>query len=399
MRLVRSSLLLLPLLALACDEDASLPRQSASNACVPDATGQPWTLDAATTVGPHAVGNLRVTLVDATRATPANGNDYPGDSVRTLETAISYPAVAKGEGVDASRAGPFPIVAYSHGFSSTQFENVQLFQFLASHGYVVVAPKFPLSNIGAPGGPTGIDLVNQPADVSFVIDSILGFGATVDHPLEGAIDGERIAAVGLSLGGMTTLLVTFHADLRDPRIDVAVAMAPPGSMFLPSYFDTSPAPLLVVFGDSDAIVPYDPNATTLAARARSPMSLLTFVDGTHTGFTSAALLFEGTEGYEHIDALGCNALSGIGGDAPSTDYESLLGGAEVGIANPKSWGEFCPDPLGVGMAPSRQQLLETAAVRAFLDSYFDSDAANRGRACHFSSRVLPRETDVEIEQR
>ena len=35
------------------------------------------------------------------------------------------------------------------------------------------------------------------------------------------IDFKQIAAVGVSLGGMTSTLVAFHKDIRDPRISAA----------------------------------------------------------------------------------------------------------------------------------------------------------------------------------
>ena len=45
---------------------------------------------------------------------------------------------------------------------------------LASLGYVVVAVDYPLTNGLAPGGPDVKDVVNQLADVSFLIDTPAG---------------------------------------------------------------------------------------------------------------------------------------------------------------------------------------------------------------------------------
>ena len=44
--------------------------------------------------------------------------------------------------------------------------------------------------------------------------------------LAGGIDKKRIGAQGLSLGGLTTLLVSYNPQLRDRRIRAAFAMAP-----------------------------------------------------------------------------------------------------------------------------------------------------------------------------
>jgi predicted dienelactone hydrolase len=124
---------------------------------------------------------------------------------------------------------------------SMRSENVPLAALLASHGYVVVAVDYPLTNLRAPGGPTVRDAVNQPDDVRFVIDRVLAWKPG-ERPFDGEIDRERIGAVGLSLGGLTTTLATFHPRLRDPRIAAAVSIAGPAAMFSPAFFATADVP-------------------------------------------------------------------------------------------------------------------------------------------------------------
>lgn len=389
---------LLPVFALGvalsgCTESEP-PR--AANACIPDAAGAAWTLDVATAAGPYAVGTHEETFVDSTRGTPAHGT-YAGDTMRTLLTSIWYPAAANGVDAQIATGGPFPIVMYSHGFSSMRAENSGLAMHLASHGYVVIATTFPVSNINAPGGPSGIDIAEQPHDVSFVLDQALGLAATPGSVLEGGLDDTRVAAAGLSMGGLTTLLVTYHAQLRDPRIDLAIAMAPLAGILTQSFYETTEAPLMVLFGDTDAILGYDPNATRIRDRAHAPLDLITLSHGTHTGFITLSTLFEDT--YDNVDTVGCEGFGIVGGTAPATvDFVALLGGAAMGIETSPTW-DFCPANLGIGMKPTRQLLLENAAVRSQLDSYFSADATTRGRACHFVEQVLPRETDLDLFRR
>ena len=38
---------------------------------------------------------------------------------------------------------------------------------LASHGYIVIAANYPLTNLYTKGGPMVKDVINHPADVSF----------------------------------------------------------------------------------------------------------------------------------------------------------------------------------------------------------------------------------------
>lgn len=387
---------LIALTLFGCGGASEPPR--APNACVPNDHGQPLTLTDATATGPYAVGTLDVTIVDSSRATPAHGT-YAGAADRTLVVTLWYPATTAGSEVTAASGGPFPIVAHSHGFSSNRSENVLLASHLASHGYIVAAPSFPVSNIAAPGGPSTVDMPEQPGDISFVIDHVIGLGTTAGHPLFGAVDSLRIAATGLSLGGGTTLLTTFHPTLRDPRIDVAVAFAPVAALFGPDFYATTNTPLLVLFGNADAILDYTVHAAAVRANAQAPRSLLTLDRGTHTGFTNISLVFEGEPGYEHIDALGCNGLMMTGGSGTQPDLYTLLGGAAAGLVIPTVEGAFCVTPLGIGMAPSRQLEITNAATLTFLDAYLATDSVARERACAYSERGLPLEADVTLDRR
>ena len=78
---------------------------------------------------------------------------------------------------------------------------------MASHGYIVAAADYPLTSGSTPGGANGDDVVNQPADVSFLIDSVLNLSAD-EKPFAGEVDGSRIGLSGYSLGGLTTYLTT-----------------------------------------------------------------------------------------------------------------------------------------------------------------------------------------------
>jgi predicted dienelactone hydrolase len=101
-------------------------------------------------------------FIDANRPTQVNG-DYPGDPVRRMEGTVWHPA--------NNAHGPYPLIVYSHGFSASTAAGAYLAEHLASFGNVVVAVNYPLTNWNAPGGPNVKDVVNQPADVSFLIDT------------------------------------------------------------------------------------------------------------------------------------------------------------------------------------------------------------------------------------
>ena len=119
------------------------------------------------------------------------------------------------------------MVIYSHGFMSSREEAQYLGEYLASHGYVVAAADYPLSGFNAPGPQLAQDVVNQPGDISFILDDLLRRNDSAGDTLHNRIDPQRIAAVGLSLGGMTTELVAYHPETSDPRVAAAVSIAGP----------------------------------------------------------------------------------------------------------------------------------------------------------------------------
>lgn len=339
--------------------------------------------------GPHGVGVVSLELFDETRGTPANGSILASPR-RKLVTEVWFPST---EGaVDAPEpggevaAGSFPVVLMSHGFLSSRLDLAGLAAHLASHGYVVAAPDFPLSKRTAPGGATVLDVPSQPGDLSFVLDALVaGKGG-----LSSVVDADRVAAVGLSLGGLTTLLVGLHPEWRDPRIDVLVPIAP-ASCYVPRRaFDAPTPPTLVVHGTADRIVDYEANALPLYEALDAPRVLAAFAEASHTGFPDAtAELFEGTD---DPDDVGCGAI----GDAPSSGDEGTLDALvddPGGVLN-----ATCPLPCegeaggGVAMRPLRQVALLRASVRAFLDGWLRDDPVGRD----FVLRGLALEADVDV---
>src|SRR5262249_28330049 len=125
---------------------------------------------------------------------------------RKLTTYVYYPKVSApsatgGNGRPPSAGpGPYPLLVFAHGFDATPATYASLLHYWASAGFVVAAPLFPRTNRHAPGGPDEADVVNQPADISFVISSLLALNADSSSPLHTLIDAGRIAVAGHSDG-------------------------------------------------------------------------------------------------------------------------------------------------------------------------------------------------------
>ncbi len=395
---MRASLLPLSVLLLAlaggCGHDDHLQFVAPPPAATPTATPAPLTSADILRPGRYAVGVATFAFEDPSRPTMANGT-YPGAASRVLETEVWYPIDPSAAGTDletrdapvAHTGGPFPLVIYSHGFMSMRTGGSYLARHLATYGYVVAAPDFPLTTTAAPGGPTVLDLANQPGDVRFVIDRMLAL-----TPFADVIDPDHIGLTGLSLGGSTTLLTAFHPTMHDPRIRAAAPMAPGGCFMNRAFYGDRVVPLLVVHGDIDAITPYEANGARPFTLANPPTYLATLINGTHTAFTNGAeVIFEHQN---NADDVGCRAL-GPGDELGDSTFLDRLGGAEAGI------GGDCPAlcPLARNpraMRPSRQHQLTILSIAPFFDATLKGDVRAR---TYLEHTLAAENTDVTLQAR
>jgi dienelactone hydrolase len=232
----------------------------------------------------YAVGLHVLRLVDSARTlTLPNGSTEP----RPLVTYVRYPALGSSGGTDLPDApaarpdGPFPLVVFGHGFAVTPALYQRLLQSWAHAGYVVAAPVFPLENANAPGGPNEGDLSNQPADMSFVISSLLAASSAGSGPLAGLIDPSRIAVAGQSDGGDTALAVAYNEHFHDPRVGAAVILSGAEMPGVGGFtFPAGSPPLLATQGTADTVNPPSLSDEVFHA-AQRPKYLLSLTGAAH----------------------------------------------------------------------------------------------------------------------
>jgi tetratricopeptide (TPR) repeat protein len=139
--------------------------------------------------------------------TPAYAHDIIGlDGFSKAALAASLWAVRNAP----LESGRFPVVIYAPSGPSVSWENADLCEYLASHGYVVIASpdmgvmtrdiKYDVANINA-----------QARDISFLI----GYAQTLPNT-----DMSKIAVAGFSWGAISNLF----AAARDNRIDALIAL-------------------------------------------------------------------------------------------------------------------------------------------------------------------------------
>jgi predicted dienelactone hydrolase len=338
--------------------------------------------------GPHGVGVHTLNLVDNSRSTPPNGT-YAGTAARTLAVEVWYPSAnppaataVRDAPLDASGAR-FPLILYGHALQDSRLGESYLTEHLASRGYVVAAVDFPLGKLGAPGGATPADVANQPGDMRYVLDDLLAG----DGGFANAIDADRIGASGLSLGGGTVLLLTYHPDLLDPRIRAVLPIAPAFSCaFTHAFYRHTQVPMLVLQGDADRPAPLVENGLRVVRHARGRQTIAVLRGGSHLGFLGIASLL-GTPAT--VDQLACTALNGV-------PFPALPGGRAAGIASGQC-SPPCPTPAPTATLDfTRQHELAQIVAAAFFDASLGQD---QSAACWLKRGLAAENPDVEARRR
>ena len=108
-----------------------------------------------------------------------------------------------------------PLILFHHGFLLSADLYRSYGERLASHGFVVAMPTFPMSFLS-------VDHAKLAVDVRFVLDTCLSLNLDPESELYGKIDPTRIGSSGHSLGGKLSLLEA----ATDPRI-LAIAVLDP----------------------------------------------------------------------------------------------------------------------------------------------------------------------------
>lgn len=201
---------------------------------------------------------------------------------RRLVTVVRYPVTtAGGRRVQGPRR--LPLVVFAHGYALTPRRYRTLLHHWARAGYVVAAPVFPGERAGAPGGPNRADLINEPADLRYVISRLLAASARSAGAFAGLIDRSRIALAGHSDGGNAVLSLAYDKRFRSRRIEAAIVLAGadmPG--IAPFRFPADGPPLLAVQGGADLVNP-PTDTQAYFRRAHRPKLLLSFPGAGHYG--------------------------------------------------------------------------------------------------------------------
>jgi dienelactone hydrolase len=180
---------------------------------------------------------------------------------RVLPTTVLYPAPAGSSGAGAPRAcGRFPLVVAGHGSGGTGGSAASIHRFLAEQGYVVAAPTFP----------SRYDMSAYARDVKRVITVMLRRDRRSSGVLGDLLRRTRVGYTGTSMGGFVGFGL-YRPCCLDRRIDAVIPKLAyaPGS----GYVWKRGAPLLMINGTADDLIPYRQAVRTYEA-ARRPKGLV-----------------------------------------------------------------------------------------------------------------------------
>ena len=142
-------------------------------------------------------------------------------------------------------ASNLPVLLFSHGLGGSCRNNDYLAHHWAARGYAAIFVQHPGSDeevwkgqprskrMGAlKKAANAKNFMARSRDVPAVLDQLAAWNELAGHRLEGRLDLAKIGMAGHSFGAMTTQSVSGmklrggRVDLREPRIDAALALSP-----------------------------------------------------------------------------------------------------------------------------------------------------------------------------
>ena len=182
---------------------------------------------------------------------------------RSFPARLSYP----------TQGGPYPAVAFAHGYMNRSSWYAETLRSIAASGYVVIAPDSETGRF-----PNHGRLAN---DLNRSL-RWLGENSTTGSTAvpRGKVNSARFAVAGHSMGGGVALLAAARSRAVDTVVTLAAAETAPRASIAVRRLRV---PSLFVVGSDDRIVPAAGTAV-MFRRAPSPTLLATITGGSHCGF-------------------------------------------------------------------------------------------------------------------
>jgi dienelactone hydrolase len=218
------------------------------------------------------VGQTTITFNDPERTGGVGAGGGPG---RQIETAVYYPAVAAGQGVNVAD-GAFPVVVVGHGFLTTFDAYENFWQLLVPEGYIVAIPKTE-GTFAASHGDFGLD-------IALVANRLRSLNTDASSIFNGHVTPQA-ALTGHSMGGGAAMLASQVGDF-DAYVGFASAETNPSAVAAAA---NSTVPMLMFAADGDAVTPpADHQVPIYNAATSACKALVTIGGGGHCFFANAS---------------------------------------------------------------------------------------------------------------
>ena len=189
--------------------------------------------------------------------------EWPGAAVRDARPDAPELSGAK-----------WPLVLFSHGSGAFRASYIYWTEFLASHGFCVVACDHAGSarytqldgEVVKPGGARSTRAQmerDRPADLLFLLDKMGALASGADSRFAGRLDATNCALTGMSFGGWTTAQAL---EACDPRVKAAILQCP---SLATSGSAAGQAPLATE-QRSHRMLDVRPDRSQIAARSQQP---------------------------------------------------------------------------------------------------------------------------------
>lgn len=197
-------------------------------------------------IGDYSVAERRYSFTEHAGAKLGN---------RVLSVTVRYPTTGQAQNSGAPGTSKFPLIVFAPGYRQCSVSYSILLREWASAGYVVAAVNFPRTNCYI-AYPNEADLVNQPADLAFVIRQLQQMSGLPNDPLSGVISPTKVAIAGHSDGGDTVAAMAAMSCCRYPGLSAALVLSgAEWPAFAGHWFSAPTAPMLFVQGTADVINP------------------------------------------------------------------------------------------------------------------------------------------------
>ncbi len=251
---------------------------------------------------PFFVGHMSINFKDVSRTsagyTISGGITTNTASGRTIGTEVYYPAATSGNNV-AVASGQFPVVVFGHGFVMTYDNYDNIYNRLASLGYIVLLPRTEGST-----SPVHSDFGT---DLSFLAAAGMGLNTISTSTALTTFNGKVIqksAIGGHSMGAGSSFLGAASNNTISCLFNMCAATTNPSSVNSASLVTV---PSLLISGEMDSVADTTVQNSHYTSTASAKKFHIIITGAKHCDFGNGTS-FLCTFGQPACSGTGCNAI-------------------------------------------------------------------------------------------